>query len=145
MLNKLTLSHSFWTLPGAGSTHLFWLNLLPKLTDWNWIFSTFHWIALLGKTASNSRNSTSLIAQIGVTEQNSTEFNCIQLNCSKLYWTALCWTWYCLNTTELKSLDCLSLLTHSAKIFLGVIIFPPPQLDVTSKHDCYILHATFII
>jgi hypothetical protein len=32
----------------AGSTQLFWLKLLSKLTDPNWLFLASHWIALLG-------------------------------------------------------------------------------------------------
>ena len=32
----------------AGSTQLFWLKLLSKLTDSIWLLSASHWIALLG-------------------------------------------------------------------------------------------------
>jgi hypothetical protein len=35
----------------AGSTQLFWLKLLSKLTDSIWLLSAFDWIVLLGKTA----------------------------------------------------------------------------------------------
>ena len=85
----------------AGSTQLFWLKFLSKLTDSNWLLSAFDWTALLGTTAS----WTELHWLRCLYKMNRTPLNSTELHWTPLHWMELHWIPpHCLNLTDLDSL-----------------------------------------
>ena len=68
-------------LPLADSTQLFWLKLLSKLFDSIWLFSSFHWIVLLGLKLTWVTCPNPLVPSYSLVAMASAELHWAALSC----------------------------------------------------------------